>query len=228
MRRNRADGLRIGIVIAKLFFFRRFLALASPWKSRCPAPTGWRAVSPAARPFRQIARTKISRAPSSAAFASGTLMASTPSAGRPTFTYLAASCSGSSVGSASSASANGSSPASRAICALVRRLGLYGRYMSSSALLRLGRFDRSAPKLVGQFALLLDRRQNRHAPLFQFAQIQQPFFQLTQLGIVQIAGRLLAIARDEGHGRALRRAAPPPPRPAAARLRVQWRYVEKL
>ena len=77
--------------------------------------------------------TRISRAPSKAAFASGTLTASTPSAAATTFTYLTASCSGSSVGSANSASASGSSPASRAICALVRRLGLNGRYISSTA-----------------------------------------------------------------------------------------------
>ena len=43
------------------------------------------------------------------------------------FTYFAASTCGSSVGSPSSASASGSSPASRAICALVRRFGLKGR-----------------------------------------------------------------------------------------------------
>ena len=42
-------------------------------------------------------------------------------------TNPAAASSGTSVGSASSRSASGSSPASRAICALVRRLGLYGR-----------------------------------------------------------------------------------------------------
>ena len=58
-----------------------------------------------------------------------------------------------------------------------------------------------AAQFIGEFPLLLDRRQDRRAPFLQFAQIEQAFFQITQVRIVQIAGGLLAIARDEGHGR---------------------------
>src|SRR5690606_16128521 len=52
-------------------------------------------------------------------------------------------------------------------------------------------------------ALLLDRRNDRGAPVFQFAQVTQAFLQQAQLDVVQPAGGFLAVARDEGHGRAL-------------------------
>ena len=48
---------------------------------------------------------------------------------------------------------------------------------------------------------MLDRGQDRRAPFFQFAQIEQAFIQITQMRVIQVAGGLLAIARDEGHGR---------------------------
>ena len=72
-------------------------------------------------PYKPKRRTKaqIARAPSNAAAASATP--------RSASTNAAAAAVGSWVGSASSPSASGSSPASRAICALVRRFGLYGR-----------------------------------------------------------------------------------------------------
>ena len=80
-------------------------------------------------------------------------------------------------------------------------LGLVGQIDIFQRLLGRGCLDGSA-QFIGKFALLLDRRQDRRAPFFQFAQIQQPFFQIAQLRVVQVAGGLLAIARDEGHGRA--------------------------
>ncbi len=49
-------------------------------------------------------------------------------------------------------------------------------------------------------ALLGDRRDDRGAPLFQFAQIAQAFFEQAQLDVVQAAGGFLAVTRDEGHG----------------------------
>ena len=73
--------------------------------------------------------------------------------------------------------------------------------MSSKSLLSGGRFD-GAAQFVGEFTLLLDRSQDHRPPFFQFAQIQQPFFQIAQLRVVQVAGDLLAIARNERHGRA--------------------------
>ncbi len=44
--------------------------------------------------------------------------------------------------------------------------------------------------------------ENRLAALLQLAQIAQPLVERAQLRIVQRAGRLLAVAGDEGHGRA--------------------------
>ena len=87
----------------------------------------------------------------------------------------------------------------RAICALVRRFGLYGRYRSSSRVLSSACDDRVA-QFRRQLALLLDRGQDRRAALFQFAQIAQALFQQAQLDVVQAAGRFLAVAGDEGHG----------------------------
>ena len=76
---------------------------------------------------------RMSRTPSSAALASATpFSASTKPAA-----LLRRRASGRRTG----LSASGSRPASRAICALVRRLGLYGRYRSSSSCLLSARLD---------------------------------------------------------------------------------------
>ena len=79
-------------------------------------------------------------------------------------------------------------------------LGLIGQVDIFQRLLGRRRLD-GAAQFVGELALLLDGRQDHRAPLFQFAQIKQPLFQIAQLRVVQIAGNFLAIARDEGHGR---------------------------
>ncbi len=63
----------------------------------------------------------------------------------------------------------------------------------------LGRQDRDL-QLRGHLALLLDRRNDRLAPRFQFAQIAQSLFQQAQLDVIQAAGRFLPVACDEGHG----------------------------
>ena len=55
---------------------------------------------------------------------------------------------------------------------------------------------------VGQFALVGDRRQDRRAPRLKLAQVGQAFLQLAQLSVVETAGRLFAVAGDEGDGRA--------------------------
>ena len=54
--------------------------------------------------------------------------------------------------------ARGSSPASRAICALVRRLGLNGGWVSSTACLVAACFDERATSSSVQFAPLFNRR----------------------------------------------------------------------
>ena len=47
------------------------------------------------------------------------------------------------------------------------------------------------------------RLQDRGAPLLQLAQVAQPLLELAQLGVVEAAGRLLAVAGDERHGGAV-------------------------
>ncbi len=58
-------------------------------------------------------------------------------------------------------------------------------------------------KLGRQLALGLDRFADGLAPGIELAQVGQPLLELAQLGIVQAAGRLLAVAGDERHRRAL-------------------------
>ncbi len=58
-------------------------------------------------------------------------------------------------------------------------------------------------QLGGELALLLDTGEHRRTPRFQLAQIIQALGQMAQLGVVQAAGGLLAVAGDEGHGGAL-------------------------
>jgi hypothetical protein len=53
---------------------------------------------------------------------------------------------------------------------------------------------------IVELALLTDAPEDRRAALFQLAQVPQPFLQRPQLRIVEGAGRLLAVARDERHG----------------------------
>ena len=67
-------------------------------------------------------------------------------------------------------------------------------------MLCFGRLDFSL-QFGGEFALFFDRSQNCLTPLFKFAQVDQAFFERTQLRIVQTASDFLTIARDERHGR---------------------------
>ena len=79
-------------------------------------------------------------------------------------------------------------------------LGLVGQVEIFQRLLGRGRLN-GAAQYVGEFALLLNRSQNRRAPQLQFTEIQEALFQRAQVRIVQIARGLLAIARDKRHGR---------------------------
>jgi hypothetical protein len=58
-------------------------------------------------------------------------------------------------------------------------------------------------QLVGELALGLDRAADGLAPRVELAQIGEPLLQLAQLGVIQAAGRFLAVAGDEGDGGAL-------------------------
>lgn len=53
-----------------------------------------------------------------------------------------------------------------------------------------------------QLALLLDAREHRHAARLELAQVFEALGERAQRDVVELAGRFLAIARDEGHGRA--------------------------
>ena len=67
--------------------------------------------------------------------------------------------------------------------------------------LAVGSQDRRLERGI-ELALLADRVEDRGAPLLQLAQIVEPLFERAQLRVVERAGGLLAIARDERHRRA--------------------------
>ena len=52
---------------------------------------------------------------------------------------------------------------------------------------------------LGHLALFGDRPHDRRPPRFHLTQVHQPLGQGPQLGVVQPARRLFAIARDERH-----------------------------
>ena len=52
----------------------------------------------------------------------------------------------------------------------------------------------------GQLFLLADRLEDGVATLLHVAQVAQALFQVTQLGVVEATGGLLAVTGDEGHG----------------------------
>ena len=64
--------------------------------------------------------------------------------------------------------------------------------------LGVGRHDLRREGVV-QLALRADRLQDRVPPFGEFTQVPEPLFQGPELGVVQRAGRLLAVAGDERH-----------------------------
>ena len=66
------------------------------------------------------------------------------------------------------------------------------------ASLAVGGQDRGFQRGI-ELALLADRIEDRGAALLELAQIGQALFQLAQLRVVERAGRLLAVARNERH-----------------------------
>ena len=104
-------------------------------------------------------------------------------------------------GRAAAPRASGSRPASRAICALVRRFGLYGRYRSSSRCLVSAAADlRLAARASACPATRCSRGSRRGAPRARAGSPGAP--RACAAGVVEAAGRFLAVARDERHGRA--------------------------
>jgi len=58
-------------------------------------------------------------------------------------------------------------------------------------------------ELVGELALAVDRLQDRFLARFQLRVVGQPFLDLADRHLVEVAVRLLAVARDERHSAAL-------------------------
>ena len=79
---------------------------------------------------------------------------------------------------------------------LVRRVEVFELHLGRRA-------DDRARQLRRQLVLLADGLEDGRAAILQLAQIAEPLFQLAQLRVVEPAGLLLAVARDERHGRAL-------------------------
>lgn len=79
-------------------------------------------------------------------------------------------------------------------------LGLEGQVDVLEPGLGVGGHDAGFQRVV-ELVLGADRLQHRGAPLLQLPQVAQPVFQGAQLGVVEGAGRLLAVAGDERHGR---------------------------
>ena len=74
--------------------------------------------------------------------------------------------------------------------------------MSSTPRLGVGG-QTALAQVVGELALLVDGGEHRVAALVQFAQIVQALRERAELAVVEAARDLLAVPRDEGHGRAL-------------------------
>ena len=102
---------------------------------------------------------------------------------------------------ASSASASGCEPGFAGDLRARAAFRLVGQIQVFQHLLAVGAFD-SGAQLVGHLALFVDARDDRRAPVFQFAQIQEPFLEITQLRVVEIVGHFLAVARDKRNSRA--------------------------
>ena len=122
MRRDGANGLGIGVVIAELLFFGRSLSFMHRGGDDTLLPQmgtkSRKQICGFAKALGQNVAGTFERG-----FGTGMLTASEPTL--PGFMFITSRlpC-WSSVGSANNASAKSSSPASRAICARVRRLGL--------------------------------------------------------------------------------------------------------
>ena len=191
MRRHGADRFAVVVVVAEFLAFLALLAVDHRRHHAALVEQVMRAACQAISAVSPNCSERMSRAPSSAAFTSATPFSAS--------TNSAASVCGSSFGSASSAVGERLEPGfagdlrARAALRLVREIQVF------EDLLAVGAFDRGA-QFVGELALLADAREDRRAAVFEFAQIQQPFLEIAQLRIVEIAGHFLAIPGDERDG----------------------------
>ena len=62
---------------------------------------------------------------------------------------------------------------------------------------------RARSKFRRQLALLGDALKHCRTPAFEFGEVSEAFFELAQLRVIEAAGLLFAIARDERHSRAI-------------------------
>jgi len=84
-----------------------------------------------------------------------------------------------------------------------RGLGTSLRFVWQVEIFEFGLFERSVDlrfEFGRELALFLDRRQHGFAALLQFAEVLQLLLNIANLDLVQIAGHLFAIARNEGYG----------------------------
>ena len=84
----------------------------------------------------------------------------------------------------------------------MRRFGLYGRYKSSSSFFSRTAFDARA-QFGCQFALGVDGFEHRLPPVFQFSKVSEFLLDVPNLHLIEIAGDLFSITRDEGNGGSL-------------------------
>ena len=80
-------------------------------------------------------------------------------------------------------------------------LGLVGQVDVFQHRLAVG-LQNLEPQLIGHLALRIDRIEDRVAPTFHFAQVNQAFAEIAELRVVKAVGDFLAIAGDERDGRA--------------------------
>ena len=75
---------------------------------------------------------------------------------------------------------------------------LEGQVQIFQILLGGGQLNR-LPQIGRQLSLLFNAFEHGFAPVLQLAQVAEAVFKLTQLNVIQPAGGLLAVARDERH-----------------------------
>src|SRR5260370_39915093 len=87
-----------------------------------------------------------------------------------------------------------------------RRFGTTLRAIWQIQVLKLALIERGFDagfQLVREFTLLQDRRKNRLATCDKIAEVSELLFDVTDLNLVEVSGRLFAIAGDKRYGSAL-------------------------
>ena len=192
--RAMARGLGPGLGMVEIvgeFRARVLFAVFDLGRAGSRAPACRRASAPTRSALTAKLSDRMSRAPSSAALTSAT---SPVDIRRGEFAGAARRF-------ARIASAKRPQAALAGDVGLGAALGLVGK-IEIFQLGLAGRASDCSLQRARQLALAANGVEDRGATRLQFAQIGEPLRQLTQLRVVEPAGRLLAIAGDEGHRRA--------------------------